>query len=126
MFISIVVGIGIDYGIYVLFRYDEERSLGLAPDRALERTAERAGPGMLLGALTAAGAFLVLVLTDFQGIREFGVVSAIAIAWPAVHDHAVSRAAGPGRAAASAVLARPPPRARGEAEWLARVTPVAA
>ncbi len=79
MFISIVVGIGIDYGIYLLFRYEEERALGATVPQALERTAERTGPGMLLGALTAAGAFLVLMLTDFTGIREFGFVSGTAI-----------------------------------------------
>ena len=40
----------------------------------------RAGrPGMLLGALTATGAFFVLMLTDFQGIREFGFVAGTAI-----------------------------------------------
>jgi hopanoid biosynthesis associated RND transporter like protein HpnN len=79
VFISIVVGIGIDYGIYFLFRYDEERELGATVPAALERTALRAGPGILLGALAAAGAFLVLLLTSFQGIREFGLVSGIAI-----------------------------------------------
>jgi uncharacterized protein len=79
MFISIVVGIGIDYGIYFLFRYEEERALGASVPMALERTARLAGPGILLGAVTAAGAFLVLVLTTFQGIREFGLVSGIAI-----------------------------------------------
>jgi uncharacterized protein len=79
MFISIVVGIGIDYGIYFLYRYEEERGLGAGVAGALERTALRAGPGIVLGALTAAGAFLVLVLTTFQGIREFGLVSGIAI-----------------------------------------------
>jgi uncharacterized protein len=79
MFISIVVGIGIDYGVYLLFRYEEERALGATVPRALERTAERTGPGMLLGALTAAGAFFVLILTDFTGIREFGFVSGTAI-----------------------------------------------
>jgi hopanoid biosynthesis associated RND transporter like protein HpnN len=79
MFISIVVGIGTDYGIYFLFRYQEEGRLGWRPADALRRAAERAGPGMLLGALTAAGAFVVLMLTDFQGIREFGFVSATAI-----------------------------------------------
>jgi hopanoid biosynthesis associated RND transporter like protein HpnN len=79
MFISIVVGIGIDYGIYLLFRYEEERRLGASVDDALERTARRTGPGITLAALTAAGAFLVLVLTRFQGIREFGLVSGIAI-----------------------------------------------
>jgi hypothetical protein len=79
MFISLVIGIGIDYGIYLLCRYEEEVALGRPPARALERTAEGAGPGMLLGALTASGAFFVLVLTDFQGIREFGVVAGIAV-----------------------------------------------
>jgi len=79
MFISIVVGIGIDYGIYLLYRYREEIERGLAPADALRRTAERAGPGMLLGALTATGAFFVLMLTDFQGIREFGFVAGAAI-----------------------------------------------
>src|SRR4029453_12912938 len=78
MFISIVVGVGTDYGIYYLFRYDEERRFGTLPD-AVRKAGERAGPGMLLGALTAAGAFVVLMLTDFQGIREFGFVSATAI-----------------------------------------------
>jgi uncharacterized protein len=79
MFIPIVVGIGIDYGIYFLFRYEEERALGAGVAGALERTALRAGPGIVLGAITAAGAFLVLLLTSFQGIREFGFVSGIAI-----------------------------------------------
>ncbi len=79
MFISLVIGIGIDYGIYFLYRYQEECALGAPIAQALERTAHHTGPGMLLGALTAAGTFLVLVFTDFQGIREFGIVSAIAI-----------------------------------------------
>ncbi|HXJ80367.1 MAG TPA: MMPL family transporter [Candidatus Methylomirabilis sp.] len=78
-FISIVVGIGTDYGIYFLYRYDEELRIAPVLHRALRRTGERAGPGMLLSALTAAGAFVVLMLTDFQGIREFGFVSASAI-----------------------------------------------
>jgi hopanoid biosynthesis associated RND transporter like protein HpnN len=79
MFISIVVGIGIDYGVYLLYRYREELGRGWPPAEALRRTAERAGPGMLLGALTATGAFFVLVLTDFQGIREFGFVAGTAV-----------------------------------------------
>ena len=79
MFISIVVGIGIDYGIYFLFRYEEELSLGWSARRAQEQTATRTGPGILLGALTAAGTFYVLTLTEFRGIQEFGLVSGTAI-----------------------------------------------
>jgi hopanoid biosynthesis associated RND transporter like protein HpnN len=79
MFLSLVIGVGIDYGIYFLYRYQEEWAVDASVAEALERTADRTGPGMLLGALTAAGAFFVLMLTDFQGIREFGFVSAVAI-----------------------------------------------
>jgi hypothetical protein len=83
MFISIVVGIGIDYGIYYLFRYEEEIFLGRNLREALEHTAARTGPGMLAGALTAAGTFFVLMLTDFRGIQELGFIAgmAILIAW---------------------------------------------
>jgi len=83
MFISIVIGIGIDYGIYLLFRYEEERFLGRSVTEALEVTAARTGPGMLVGALTAGGTFYVLMLTDFRGIQELGFIAgtAILLAW---------------------------------------------
>ncbi|MBI2218206.1 MAG: MMPL family transporter [Candidatus Rokubacteria bacterium] len=86
MFISIVIGIGIDYGIYYLFRYEEERFLGRSLREAIEITAARSGPGMLLGAVTAGGTFYVLMLTDFRGIQELGFIAgtAILLAWVAM------------------------------------------
>jgi len=86
MFISIVIGIGIDYGIYFLFRYEEELFLGRNLKEAIEITAARSGPGMLLGAVTAAGTFYVLWLTDFRGVRELGFIagSALILAWLAM------------------------------------------
>jgi hopanoid biosynthesis associated RND transporter like protein HpnN len=83
MFISVVIGIGIDYGIYFLFRYEEERFIGRTFKDALEVTAARTGPGMLVGALTAGGSFFVLMLTGFRGIQELGFIAGIAIllAW---------------------------------------------
>ena len=86
MFISIVIGIGIDYGIYFLFRYEEELFLGRNLNEAIEITAARSGPGMLLGAVTAAGTFYVLWLTDFRGVRELGFIAgtALLLAWLAM------------------------------------------
>lgn len=86
MFISIVIGIGIDYGIYFLFRYEEEVFLGRSVREAIEITAARSGPGMLLGAITAAATFYVLLLTDFRGLQELGFVAgtAILLAWLAM------------------------------------------
>jgi hypothetical protein len=86
MFISIVIGIGIDYGIYFLFRYEEELFLGRNLKEALEITAGRSGPGMLMSAVTAAATFYVLMLTDFRGLQELGFIagSAILLAWVAM------------------------------------------
>ena len=86
MFISIVIGIGIDYGIYYLFRYEEELFLGRSLREAIEIAAARSGPGMLLGAVTAAATFYVLMLTDFRGLRELGFISgsAILLSWVAM------------------------------------------
>jgi hopanoid biosynthesis associated RND transporter like protein HpnN len=83
MFISIVIGIGIDYGIYYLFRYEEELFLGRNLREAIEITATRSGPGMLLGAITAAATFYVLMLTDFRGLQELGFIAgtALILAW---------------------------------------------
>jgi len=79
MFISIVIGVGIDYGVYFLSRYREEMLIGRSADEALEHTAERSGPGILIAAFTAGGTFLVLLLTDFRGIQELGFVAGISI-----------------------------------------------
>src|SRR5204863_246618 len=70
MFLSIVVGLGTDYGVYLLLRNAEESALGRPAREALEVTAMRAGPGMLGGALAAAGAFYVLMATDFPRSEE--------------------------------------------------------
>jgi uncharacterized protein len=79
MFVSVVVGLGTDYGTFFLFRYREERVLGRSFIAALEHTAARSGPGILLGALTAAVTFYILMTAGFQGIRDFGFISGTAI-----------------------------------------------
>jgi len=86
MFIPIVVGVGIDYGIYFLFRYEEELFLGRTLREALEVAAARSGPGMLLAAVAAAGTFYVLALTDFRGLQELGFIAGTALlcAWVAM------------------------------------------
>ena len=86
MFIPIVIGIGIDYGIYYLFRYEEELFLGRNLREAIEITAMRSGPGMLLSAITAAATFYVLILTDFRGLQELGFIagSALILSWVAM------------------------------------------
>src|SRR5207249_416671 len=67
MFLSIVVGLGTDYGVYLLLRNAEESALGRPAREALEVTAMRAGPGMLGGAL--AGVAAALSVFALHGVR---------------------------------------------------------
>jgi hopanoid biosynthesis associated RND transporter like protein HpnN len=79
MFIALFVGLGVDYGVYLLFRYDEELGVTRDPRAALETAIGRGGPGIVFGALSAAGTFAVLMLTEFRGIVEFGFIGALSI-----------------------------------------------
>ncbi|MFC1889040.1 MMPL family transporter [Thermodesulfobacteriota bacterium] len=72
---SILVGLGIDFGIHVIARYEKECAEGLDPEEALASTLLRAGRAILSGSLTTAAAFFALCLSRFQGLREFGWIA---------------------------------------------------
>ncbi len=73
-FLPILIGLAIDFGIHLITRYEEELRHRFGLHHALTVTLSRTGKGVLTGALTTAGAFLAMGLTDFRGIREMGVI----------------------------------------------------
>ncbi len=74
---SIIVGNGINFGIILLARYREERSHGLTVERALAVATWGARRGTLMAALAAGTSYLSLVLTEFRGFRQFGVIGVL-------------------------------------------------
>jgi len=79
VFTPLLLGLGIDYGIHIFARYEEERGRSRSVRVALERALQAVGPGIINAAFTAAAAFLALTLTDFQGLRELGLISGMGI-----------------------------------------------
>jgi uncharacterized protein len=73
--LTMLMGLGIDFGIHLLFRYDEELNRGLTPEEALQHTVEGTGVDTFVGAAATAVAFLALTLADFRGIAEFGIIA---------------------------------------------------
>jgi predicted RND superfamily exporter protein len=71
---SIVVGNGINFGILVLARYLEARRRGEAGVRALSIALGGSFTGTLTAALAAGSAYASLIVTDFRGFRDFGVI----------------------------------------------------
>ena len=76
VFTTILIGLGIDFGIHILCRYREERRLGNDAYRAMRNTLQQTGRGNLAGAVTTAIAFGAMAFTDFVGIVELGIIAA--------------------------------------------------
>ncbi len=76
---AVQLGLGIDFGTHMLARYREELARG-APHRAAIGTAiMTTGVSTAGGAFSTAFSFLLLVLAEFRGFTQFGVVAFVGI-----------------------------------------------
>jgi hopanoid biosynthesis associated RND transporter like protein HpnN len=76
VFTSVLAGIGINFPIHLMARYDEARRQGATSTQAVELAVVNTGTGVFASACIMALAFLTPVFTDFRGIAELGIVSA--------------------------------------------------
>jgi hypothetical protein len=75
----ILIGLGIDFGIHVLGRYRDERRRGLGLDEALAVTLSTTSVSTLAGGLSTALTCFLLVIADFRGFSQFGIVAGIGV-----------------------------------------------
>jgi uncharacterized protein len=71
---SIIVGNGMNVGIVLLARYREARRKGASVEEALAVGVWGARVGTLAAAFAAAASYASLLLTEFRGFRQFGVI----------------------------------------------------
>jgi hypothetical protein len=76
---TLLIGLGIDYGIQIVSNYSSFRSEELSPEEALRQTYRRAGLGTLLAALTTAIAFFVMAFTGSKAFAQFGITAGMGI-----------------------------------------------
>jgi len=79
VFAPLLCGLGVDYGIHWLARFEEEDFGDRDTRRVLLRVNERSGCGIFLAGLSGALCFLPLVLTDFRGVTEMGLVTGMGL-----------------------------------------------
>ncbi len=80
VFVGILFGLGIDFGIYFVGRFDEERHRGADPRAAVQRTLATAGRGVVTGGLTAVVAFLAIGFSELPAFSELGLVAGMGVA----------------------------------------------
>jgi predicted RND superfamily exporter protein len=77
---SVIIGLGIDFGIHLFIRYQQER---LSGDPSAAEAMARAVGGTfrpaLTSALTTVGTFAVFMVAAFRGFSEFGLIAALGV-----------------------------------------------
>ncbi len=71
------VGIGIDYSVHFLHRYEDERRDGRSPDDAIRATARTTGRPILFNALAVSAGFLTLLGSDFLSLQSLAWLTAL-------------------------------------------------
>ncbi|GFE59288.1 MMPL family transporter [Geobacter sp. AOG1] len=80
VFAVMLIGIGIEYGIQIILRMQEELGRGAQKNEALRTALARNGWPITMAAATVAAAFATFAFTDFKGIAELGIIAAGGIA----------------------------------------------
>ena len=78
---ALSIGIGVDYTIHIIHRYEEEFARSHDPEAAARRTLGTTGSALLGSALTTALGFGVLIFSSLTPFQQFGIVTAITIAY---------------------------------------------
>lgn len=73
--IPMVLGIGIDFGIQILGRYEEELGQGRTVYEAVTASLKHTGVAIITGGSTTAAAFFTLCFNDFVGLSELGIIA---------------------------------------------------
>jgi hypothetical protein len=76
-FAILFVGIAVDFAIQFSVRMREMRALLGTQAAALDGTARRVGPQILVASLATAAGFLAFVPTDFSGVAELGLIAGV-------------------------------------------------
>jgi predicted RND superfamily exporter protein len=70
-----LLGLADDFGVHFVARYEEERIRGQSTIVALHSVFEHTVPGIIAGAVTTALAFAAVMLADFRGVQELGLIA---------------------------------------------------
>lgn len=76
VFAIMLIGLGIEYGIQVVLRYQEELRNGASGMVAIETGLQANIRSIIMAAATVALAFATFAFTDFKGIAELGIIAA--------------------------------------------------
>jgi hydrophobe/amphiphile efflux-3 (HAE3) family protein len=77
---ALTIAIATEFGVLLSGRFHEERQGGAGTEEALRKAYSRTGTAVLASGVTAIAGFAVLVASDVQMLRDFGLVTVVDLA----------------------------------------------
>lgn len=112
-FVAVLLGLGIDFSVHVVARYNEFVRLGERRDAAIRASLIKTGPGILAGAIITAVGFLAGITTEFTAYGELGVITAVGLLLVVIATFSMLPAM---LARGRATVTKPPPEPPGLAQ----------
>lgn len=75
----IIIGIGTEFMVLLMGRYDDELKQGLSPREAMITAISKIGRAIVISSVTTLGGFGVLIASNFVIIRDFGIATVISV-----------------------------------------------
>ena len=79
MIMIVLLGLGIDFAIHTISRFNEETTKGKSTEEALSTMLSSTGVAVITGGLTSAAAFLTLLIGKSSGVFEFGAAAGFGV-----------------------------------------------
>jgi len=75
----LLLGLGIDYALHLVFRYRDERGEGMSTEESCNNSIGSVGEALILATITTVIAFLSNSFSSMKIINDFGLLSAVGI-----------------------------------------------
>ena len=75
----LLIGLGVDYGIHMTSRYQEEFGSGRSTAEATETAIRTVGVALVLATATTAVGFLTNLVSPIPALKDFGILAAVGI-----------------------------------------------
>ncbi|MCG8555044.1 MAG: MMPL family transporter [Proteobacteria bacterium] len=75
--LTLLAGLGVDYGLHLLTHYGTYRARGGSAQEALGAAFDELGSSMLMATATTCCGFAALAAADFSGFAEMGIIAAV-------------------------------------------------
>ena len=78
-FVAVLLGLGIDFGVHMLHRFNEQRRGGDDVPAAIRGAVSHTGPAIVVGALVTVLAFVTTLNSRFTAFAELGVITILGL-----------------------------------------------